>query len=104
MFPYVNSLDSAKNVVCRHVFTLKLRVFHIMTRTSETLPVLTQYDLCETCSKLVTTGRTHGSVFGENMKTHIGGVVPIMNQYATCQLVQKWFLVYWGANIIKIIK
>ena len=27
------------------------------------------------------------------MKTRTGGAVPIMNQYDTCQLVQKWFLV-----------
>ena len=29
------------------------------------------------------------------MKTRTGGAVPIMNQYDTCQLVQKWFLVCW---------
>ena len=30
--------------------------FHMMTRASETVPVLTQYDSCQTRSKLVTTG------------------------------------------------
>ena len=30
------------------MFTVKSRVFHVMTRTSETVPVLTQYDLCQT--------------------------------------------------------
>ena len=29
------------------------------------------------------------------MKTRTGGAVSIMNQYDTCQLVQKWFLVCW---------
>ena len=29
------------------------------------------------------------------MKTRTGEVVPIMNQYDMCQLVQKWFLVCW---------
>ena len=29
------------------------------------------------------------------MKTRTGGAVPIINQYDTCQLVQKWFLVCW---------
>ena len=29
------------------------------------------------------------------MKTRTGGAVPIMNQYDTYQLVQKWFLVCW---------
>ena len=31
----------------------------------------------------------------EYMKTCTGGAVPIMNQYDTCQLVQKWFLLCW---------
>ena len=47
------------NVLCRHVFTVKSRVCHMMTRTSETVTVLTQDDSCLTHSKLVTTGRTH---------------------------------------------
>jgi len=29
------------------------------------------------------------------MKTRTGGAVSIMNQYDTCRLVQKWFLVCW---------
>ena len=33
------------------------------------------------------------------MKTHTGGVVPIMNQYDMCQLVQKWFLVCWDGAL-----
>ena len=33
------------------------------------------------------------------MKTHTGGAVPIMNQYDTCQLVQKWLLVCWGVIV-----
>ena len=83
LFPYVNSLDSVTNLVCRHV-----------TRTCETVPVLTQYNLCQTRSKLVTTGRTRVFTW-IHMKTRTGGAVPIMNQYDTYQLVQKWFLVCW---------
>ena len=49
VFPYVNSLDSVNK------FGVST---HVMTRTSETVPVLTQYDLCQTRSKFVTTGRT----------------------------------------------
>ena len=65
-----------------------------MTRASETVPVLTQYDLCQTRSKLMTTGRT--PVFTRiHMKTHTDGAVLIMNQYDMCQQVQKWFLVCW---------
>ena len=30
------------------MFIVKSRVFHVMTRTSETIPVLTQYDSCQT--------------------------------------------------------
>ena len=83
-----------KKLVCRHMFTVKSRVFHMITRASETVRVLTQYDSCYVRSKLVTTGRMH--VFKLiHMKTCTGGVVPIMNQYDTCQLVQKWFLVCW---------
>ena len=36
------------NLLRRHVFTVKSRVFHVMTHASETIPVLTQYDLCQT--------------------------------------------------------
>ena len=78
----------------KHVFTVKSRIFHVMTRTSETVPVLTQYDSCQTHSKLVTTSRTRVFTW-IHMKTGTGGAVPIMNQYGTCQLVQKWFLVSW---------
>ena len=74
--------------MCQHMFSVKSRVFHVVTHTSETVQVLTQYDTCQTRSKLVTTGRIH-------MKTRTGGAVPIMNQYDMCQLVQKWFLVCW---------
>ena len=65
-----------------------------MTRTSETIPVLSQYSSCQTCSKLATTGKTHVFMW-IYMKTCTGGAVPIMNQYDTCKLVQKWFLVCW---------
>ena len=34
------------------------------------------------------------------MKTRTGGAVPIMNQYDTCQLVQKWFLVCWVVMVM----
>ena len=37
------------------------------------------------------------------MKTRTGGAVPIMNQYDTCQLVQKWFLVCWEGLIVLIL-
>ena len=37
---------------------MKSRVFHVMTCINETVPVLTQYDSCQTRSKPVTTGRT----------------------------------------------
>ena len=58
--------------------------FHVMTHTSETVAVLTQF----------WPSTTH--VFKWiHMKTRTGGAVPIMNQYDTCQLVQKWFLVCW---------
>ena len=51
-------------------------------------------DSRQTHSKLMTTGRT--CVFTWlHIKTHTGGSVPIMNQYDTCQLVVKWFLVCW---------
>ena len=62
----------------------------MMTRTSETVPVLTQYDSCQsfkTCDN-----RQNMCI---HMKTRTGGAVPIMNQYDTCQLVQKWFLIWW---------
>ena len=71
------------------------RVFHVMIYTRETVPVLTQYDSCQTRSKLVTTGRTW-----IHMKTYTGGAVPIMNQYVTCQMVQKWFLVCWVTSCV----
>ena len=51
-----------------------------MTRTSETVPVLTQYNSRQTRSKFVTTGRTR-----EYTQKHTGGAVPIMNQY------DNWF-------------
>ena len=48
--------------------------FHVMTCASETVPVLTQYDSCQTRSKLMTTGRTR--VFTRiHMNTHTGGAV-----------------------------
>ena len=75
------------NLVCRHVFTVKSRVF-------KGVPVLTQYDLCQTRSKLVTTGRTRVFMW-IHLKIRTGGAVPIMNQYDMCQLVQKWLLVCW---------
>ena len=46
------------NLMCRHAFTVNSRVFHVMTCTSETVPVLTQYDSCQTRSRLMTTSRT----------------------------------------------
>ena len=55
---HVNSPDSVNKFGVSNVFTVKSRVFHLMTNTSETVPVLTQYDMCQTRSKLVTTGRT----------------------------------------------
>ena len=33
-----------------------------------------------------------------HMKTRTDGAVPIMNQYDTCQLIQKWFLVCWAVS------
>ena len=39
-------------------------------------------------------GRSHDKS-GDLAALRTGGVVPIMNQYDTCQLVQKWFLVCW---------
>ena len=69
VFPYVNSPDSVNKFdVSTHVcmsthqicsqypLTVKSLVFHVMTCTSETVPVLTKYDSCQTHSKLVTTG------------------------------------------------
>ena len=53
VFPYMNSLDSLNKF---DVFTVKSRVFHMMTHTSETVPILTHYDSCETRSKLMKTG------------------------------------------------
>ena len=53
-----------------------------------------QYNSCQTRSKLVTTCRTRVFTW-KHMKTRTGGAVPIMNQYDTCQLVQKRFLVCW---------
>ena len=95
VFPYFNSPDSVNK------FGVSTRVYREITSfshddtyvpCSETVPVPTQYDSCQTRSKLVTTGRTH--VFTRiHMKSRTGGAVPIMNQYDTCQLVQKWFLV-----------
>ena len=86
---HVNSPDSVKKIWCVNTcFPWNHKFFHVMTRASESVPVLTQYESCQTRSKLVTTGRTR--VF-----TYAGGAVPIMNQYDTCQLVQKWFLVCW---------
>ena len=82
------------NLVCRHLFTVKSRVFHVMTRTSETVPVLTQYDSCQTRSKLMTTDRSRVFMW-IHIKTCTGGALPIMNKYDTCQLDQKWFLVCW---------
>ena len=86
-----------KNVVCRHVFTMKSRVFHVVTHTNETAPVLTQYISCQTFSELMTTDRTRVFTW-VHMKTCTGGAVPIMNQYDTCQLVHKWFIVFWGVS------
>ena len=57
------------------MFTVKSRVFHVMTRTSETVPVLTQYDSCHTCS--------------QHMKTGTGGAITIMNQYDMCRVSIK---------------
>ena len=36
-----------------------------------------------------------------HVNTHTGGAVPIMNQYDTCQMVQKWFLVCWDVIYIE---
>ena len=56
---HVNSPDSVNKFgVSIRVYREITRVFHVMTRTSETVPVLTQYDSCQTRSKPVTTGRT----------------------------------------------
>ena len=83
-----------EQIWCVVMFTVKSWVFHVMTHASETVPVLTQYDSCQTRSKLVTTGRTRIFTW-IHMKTHTGGVVPIMNQCDRCQLVQKWFFLCW---------
>jgi len=83
------------------MFPVKSRDMHMMTRTSETIPVLTKYDSCQSRSKLVTTGRTRVFTW-IHMKTRTGGVVSIMNQYDTCQLVQKWFHVCWLACQISV--
>ena len=89
------------NLVSQRVFPVKSGVFHVMICTSETVPVLIQYDSCQTRSILVTTGRTRVFTW-IHMRTRTGGVAPIMNQYDTCQLVQKWFLVCWDKYIIYI--
>ena len=58
VFPYVNLTDSVNRFgVSTRVYHV-IMSFHVMTRTSETVPVLTQYDSCQTRSKLMTTGRT----------------------------------------------
>ena len=59
-FNWLNSCEFTR--FCERIWCvdtcLSIRVFHVTTRTSETGSVLTQYDLCQTRSKLVTTGRT----------------------------------------------
>ena len=88
-----------EQIRCVHMcFPWNHEFFHVMTRTSETVPVLTQYDSCQTRSKLVTTGRTRVFMW-IHMKTRTSRAVPIVNQYGTCQLVQKWFLVCWVSKL-----
>ena len=45
---HVNSMDSVKNLVCWHVFTVKTRVFHTMTHTNSN-PVQLVSNSFKTC-------------------------------------------------------
>ena len=63
--------------------------WHVSVKLYQFWPSTTR--VTYTSSKFMTTGRTHVFTW-IHMKTHTGGTVPIMNQYDTCQLVQKWFL------------
>ena len=93
------------------IFTVKSRDFHLMTRASETVPVLTRVKLVQNyyCGYVYivvnyTTGRTHACIHGNTMKTHentSGGAVPILNhpankepflnQLAHVILVHNWY-------------
>ena len=68
----------------------------MMTRTSET--VLTQYDSSQTCDNEQNT-----CIHVNTHEKGTGIAVPIMIQYDTCQLVQKWFLVCWGTMVAKLL-
>ena len=91
MFLYVNSLDSVKK------FGVSTRVYRAIMSFSRD----DTYQWNHTSSdplRLMSNSfkiRDNRQNTWIHMKTHTGGAVPITNQYDTCQLVQKWFLVCW---------
>ena len=98
VFPYVNSPDSVNK------FDVSTRVYHeimLFSRDDMYQWNRTSSDPVWLVSNSIKTfdNRLNTFIyFWIHMKTSTGGAVPIMNQYVTCQLVQKWFLVCWDSS------
>ena len=94
----VNSPDFLNKFgVSWHVhFLWNHEFFHVMTRASETVPVLTQYDSCQNRSKVKTRDNRQNACIQVN--THENMYWWSSTNYEPVwhvPLVQKWFLVCW---------
>ena len=104
-FNWLNSLEFTgfyEQIWCVDTCLLRNHEFftwwHVPVKPYQFWPSTTCVKLVQN-SKLVTTDRTRVFTW-IHMKRCTGGAVPIMNQYDTCQPVQKWILVCWDITTV----